>query len=301
MASTYNTTKMTVEDIREELTKTFGFPRREIDTIKGKSNLITLLKEAASESSRADVDFGDGEDSGDFVVVTNERNEVYKDNNEQITMDSVGWTDYVISQLDESEKENDNPLTAGLRRITNRLIGPIVESTSEVIQVPTPDNEKRATVKHRIVVEGNDGITRRVDGAADVYYGNTPDKRFNRHTIATCESRAEGRAIRRLLQLRNIIVAEEVGDTSADSFEEGEASAITDAQIRGLQTIAKHKVDINLEKFIIKELGEISNIKQISYQHALQLLEKLSSYQSTPVPEELQKYDEDWQFSLNKE
>ena len=74
----------------------------------------------------------------------------------------VEWTDYALSFLDDSEKAEGNPTVNGLRRITELLVGEIVSSTTEVLQVPHIENQGNTTVKVSLdILDGNGDL--RVD------------------------------------------------------------------------------------------------------------------------------------------
>src|SRR5688500_6009345 len=57
------------------------------------------------------------------------------------------WSDYVLSQLTDNEKDNGSPRVDGLRRIATKLLGPF-SSHTEVVQAPGLDG--RATVMVRL-------------------------------------------------------------------------------------------------------------------------------------------------------
>ena len=134
----------------------------------------------------------------------------------KIDINSLEWNDYVLGLLSDDEKIDGNPTTDGLRRIFEIALNcTVISAESTVIQSPSPDNEKRATVSHSLTYVLNDGgtdplfKTRTVSGAADVYWGNC-DKIYRNHPVAVAETRAEGRALRRALRLRKVVAAEEL-------------------------------------------------------------------------------------------
>ena len=125
----------------------------------------------------------------------------------------VEWTEYVLGLLSDDEKIKGNPTTDGLRRIFETALNcVIIDSTSQVVQSPDMHNEKRATVVHDIeyvILGEEDALSKRkVNGAADVYWGNC-DKIYRNHPVAVAETRAEGRALRRGLRLRKVVAAED--------------------------------------------------------------------------------------------
>ena len=117
-------------------------------------------------------------------------------------INDLEWTDHVLSLLSDDEKINGNPTTDGLRRIFEVALNcTVISAESDVVQAPSPDNEKRATVSHTLRYILNDESVladfkyRSVSGAADVYWGNC-DKVYRNHPVAVAETRAEGRALR---------------------------------------------------------------------------------------------------------
>lgn len=313
----YNTKKMKIGEIRRELIDTFGADKELINSIKGKSQLSEMLNRAKLPDedniykirSRdvklelEDLNFGEQGEMGDFELENEINNKVDQTEEEIITHRHPQWHEYVMEQLTKEELKEGNPTVDGLRRVIEDVYGTVLKAKTDVIQTPSEQNGKRATVVHTLTVrryDDNDKI--QISGAADVYYGNT-DEGFRNHPVATAETRAEGRALRRALKLRKVVSAEEMGDTSGDSIKEENPGSITTAQITALNVMSKNKVHVNLAKLIPSHLGrEIVNLKSdVTYDEGIGLVDLVSSYQSTPVPEELAGYNPNWQFDLNKE
>lgn len=213
----------------------------------------------------------------------------------------ISWTDYVLSLLSEDEKIQGNPTTDGLRRIFEIAMNcVIIESTSDVVQSPQPNNEKRATVVHSLSYCLNDETLndavkiRTVNGAADVYWGNC-DKVFRNHPVAVAETRAEGRALRRGLRLRKVLAAEEVVESTEDDIGADNVTKITNNQINFIDVIAK-RLDVNVLG-VIKNAGINSDsVKNILHEDALKVIRELSSYQQKvdDIPEDLKGYVNNW-------
>ena len=53
-------------------------------------------------------------------------------------------------------------------------------------------------------------------------------------------------------------------------------------------------MDVNVEKALTKEIGELNNIGNLTRAQALNFLKILSSYQATGVPEDLKGFDPSW-------
>lgn len=217
------------------------------------------------------------------------------------TINDIGWTDYVLGLLSDDEKISGNPTTDGLRRVFEIALDcVIIESTSSVVQSPTPENEKRATVVHHLTYILNNGYDssltkqRAVSGAADVYWGNC-DKVYRNHPVAVAETRAEGRALRRGLKLRKVVAAEELAKDIEDHPDHDTVNKITNNQINFMDVLSK-RLDINIIK-MLEELGhDNKNIYNIEHESAVDISKLLSSYQQdiSKIPENIKGYDPNW-------
>jgi hypothetical protein len=217
------------------------------------------------------------------------------------TPNDIEWTDYVLSLLSDDEKISDNPTTDGLRRIFEVALNcTITESTSDVVQAPDINNEKRATVVHSLTFFLNDGGDeespikyRVVSGAADVYWGNC-DKIYRNHPVAVAETRAEGRALRRGLKLRKVVAAEELAKDIEDHPDHDTVTKITNNQLNFMDVLAK-RMNINVEKLLDKLAIDRQNIYNISYNDAVAIIRSLTEYQQqNNVSEDILGYESSW-------
>jgi len=221
--------------------------------------------------------------------------------NNKPTQHEIGWTDYVLGLLNDDEKINGNPTTDGLRRIFESVLDcTILHINTDVVQAPSPENEKRATVVYRIDYFLNDESIpepikyRSVTGAADVYWGNC-DKVYRNHPVAVAETRAEGRALRKGLKLRKVVAAEELAKDIEDHPDADTVSKITNNQINFIDVLSK-RLDINVSK-MVEGLGyDHKNVYNIEHTHAIEISKLLSSYQQdiTKIPEDIRGYDTNW-------
>lgn len=228
--------------------------------------------------------------------------EIIEDNNDSkiIGPNDLEWTDYVLEHLSDDEKINGNPTTDGLRRIFEKILNcTILHIVTDVVQTPSPENEKRATVVYRIEYflnneeVPNDLKHRSVTGAADVYWGNC-DKIYRNHPVAVAETRAEGRALRKGLRLRKVVAAEEIAKDIEDHPDHDTITKITNNQINFIDVLAK-RLDINVIKLIEKLALNSSNIYNIGYEEAVNIVQTLTKYQQTnSIPQELMGYNSDW-------
>lgn len=229
---------------------------------------------------------------------TEQANELIK----KVSPNDLDWTDYVLGLLSEDEKIYGNPTTDGLRRIFEAVLNcRIIASNTNVVQSPSPDNEKRATVVHSLVYCLNDIDPNRpdlntvsVDGAADVYWGNC-DKIYRNHPVAVAETRAEGRALRRALRLRKVVAAEELAKDIEDHPDENSVSKITNNQINFIDVLAK-RLNINVGKLLENNSLESKNIYTLNHEDAVTMIRLLSQYQQdvSKIPEEIIGFNTDW-------
>lgn len=216
----------------------------------------------------------------------------------KITINDLEWNDHVLGLLSDDEKIEGNPTTDGLRRIFEvAMNSQIIDSISSVVQAPSVDNEKRATVVHTLSFVSNDDkskTTKTVSGAADVYWGNC-DKIYRSHPVAVAETRAEGRALRRALRLRKIVTADEVAKDIEDHPDANSVSKISNNQINFMDVLAK-RLDINMEKLLTKFGHNDKNVYNIEHSVAVDIIKSLSSYQQNTdsIPSETKGYDSNW-------
>ena len=217
------------------------------------------------------------------------------------TPNDLGWTDYVLELLSDDEKIAGNPTTDGLRRIFETVLDCVVISAeSSVVQSPSPDNEKRATVVHHLTYvlnksSGYDNIlnTRSVSGAADVYWGNC-DKIYRNHPVAVAETRAEGRALRRALKLRKVVAAEELAKDIEDHPDHDTVTKITNNQLNFMDVLAK-RMNININKLLNNLAIPSDNIYNISHENAVDIIKHLTEYQQkNNVSEDILGYESNW-------
>lgn len=219
-----------------------------------------------------------------------------------VAPNDLEWTDHVLSLLSDDEKIKGNPTTDGLRRIFEIALNcAVIEAKSEVVQVPDPNNEKRATVVHTLsyvlkdlAQEDKDLKYRSVSGSADVYWGNC-DKIYRNHPVAVAETRAEGRALRRALKLRKVVAAEELVEEVEDHPDQNSVSKITNNQINFIDVISK-RLNINVTTLLKTNSLESVNIYSLSHEDAVRIIRLLSSYQQdmNNIPQEIIGYNTEW-------
>lgn len=220
-------------------------------------------------------------------------------NKQTPTPNDIEWTDHVLSLLQDDEKIMGNPTTDGLRRIFETVLDCVVISAeSTVVQSPSPDNEKRATVVHHLTYLLNNSIIneyshRTVSGAADVYWGNC-DKIYRNHPVAVAETRAEGRALRRALKLRKVVAAEELTKDIEDHPDHDNVTKITNNQLNFIDVLSK-RININVVKLLSKLAIQYENVYNISHEDAVSIIRTLTEYQQlNSVPDDILGYESSW-------
>lgn len=262
----------TVQELRDRLEQQ-GYSVEQVENIKGKANLERELKKV--EETVVEI-------LDDLEEIPEEKSDIISecyDKNGHINNDKL------LAKLTDKEKVRNHPTVSGLRRLINDYIGYIIRNISRVVQCPTPDNKNRATVEVEVEIQFYTGLDIIVSGCADVCSDNTPSP-FHKHPVATAESRAEGRAYRKALNL-NITTAEEMGDfTETVIFE-----IIQDSQITMIKNVCK-RCYINLTKFLVKYNLDEDTLSKASNQDGQDMCRQLSEYQSLEeIPEDIQEDD----------
>lgn len=284
-------TKWRVDQIRTELIKLTGMSIEEAELIKGKSQLLERLIEAKKrlgiliQSTEGEIEL-----EGSALVNVSELEED-EDNEEAVEVPKLGgheWQDYVISLLQPDEyvtnRDRKFPKATGLRRVAQIVLGPIIESgPRNVWQV-----QGQATIVYEVKFRWENGRNKHdfsvntdyriFSEIADANDKNTPSP-FNNHLSATASSRAEGRALRKALQL-NIVTAEEMSlslDEPSISSVDTSKEDITTSQLIMIQSLAK-RLNINLEK-ALQFHNFPSDIATLSREQAGEFAHAMNRYQ----------------------
>lgn len=273
---------MQVSEIRKRLVIA-GLSQEDADNIKGKKALLAKLLEMTGVEvidELDDVNLDNAELENDEPIT----NEVIPSYN------SPEWETYVLSQFKESELDGKHPKVNGLRRVAELLLGPIVFSGPSVV-FPATDQQYsgRASCVFQLTfspwLNGLDNTARQFSAAADSYAGNTDDK-YSIFPLAIAETRAEARALRRALKL-NVVASDELTDKVAQQ-PQAEVSKEIDwqpsepvgsSQITILNTLCD-RLNIDLDKFINSGEKKYNNIKEITKETALKMIQRLNEYQS---------------------
>ena len=217
---------------------------------------------------------------------------------------SIEWNDYVMTLFEENELIEKRPISAGLRRVSELVLGRIVSSGPTQVFPPKDDTGiGRATVVWK--VEFEDGTM--FSDVADCWEGNTDDT-YCAYAVATAATRAEGRALRKALRLRTV-AAEETTKKNTASIVRGisqsksmdntqgeyeDQSRMTDAQANFIDVKCR-QLNVDGAK-LFKEVFNISTGRKVTKQQASNAIEKLNDFQrvSGDIPESIMGYNEDW-------
>lgn len=228
------------------------------------------------------------------------------------------WQEYVLSLLSEDELSNGNPTTDGLRRVASIALDKTVIGTAKIVQGPTKDNGMVAAVEYTVKTIGR-GSLHQIGTMTPYWSQPSTDESFtdcadaspsncnppfSLHPTAMACTRAEGRALRKLLKLRKVATAEEL-DTPRDvKDEEGNPTYINFSQFSALNTLFK-KNNLNGAKYISKYTEKYHSAKyeitRVPYPVAVELIKHVQKWShgknpdDLPVPpEDVQGYDENF-------
>lgn len=211
---------------------------------------------------------------------------------------SVEWHDYVMSRFDNSElvdivngpKTFKAPTIPGLRRVVTLVLGDIEESQP----VDYYYNNGNHTVRYIVRILTPSGYLE-YGAIAGANKENTDDG-YDLYLDAIAETRAEARALRKVLGLRTV-AADEISRKghkveSMPEETDGEwngADPITSTQITTIEVKCK-TLGICIEKFVQSEFN-VKNIENLTKEDGIKLITKINKYQSTKssleIPEEI--------------
>ena len=220
------------------------------------------------------------------------------------SMLSSEWHDYAMKLFDSSELIDGHPLVAGLRRVSELVLGPIVFSgPTQVFPVQREDHHGRATVVFS--VEFANGM--RYAEVADSWEGNTDDM-FCAFAVAIASTRAEARALRKALKIKGVAAEEltkkdtakivrDISNTKASSDGDyNEQSRMSDAQYNFMDVKCK-QLNIDGQK-LFKEFN-VDSGKKVSKKVASDIIDRLNDYQrdKNSIPASITGYKEGWRDS----
>lgn len=298
--------RFSVGDMREFLIQE-DYDEEQVKSLK-KLELVTFIKENSLEDKLA---LFQEEDELDNAELDPEEIEMITHAETPVipSKGSPEWNDYVLSQFTEDEYvevtvDNDKKIKGlkcdGLRRVAQKVLGPIISSGANNVHVQYPDyqiNGKEQYAKMQIVPcawvsysiifstpFGN--VT--WGGTADVNYLNT-DPKFIPFALATAETRAEARALRKALGIK-VLAAEEL--TSQDNQSKMEVitnadwlpGQITDSQKAVINRMCQ-KLNISVYKLINCDRASVKDgpVKYTGVDKRNESLDSLNNEQAAKV------------------
>lgn len=212
---------------------------------------------------------------------------------------SPEWHDYVISHFSPEELYDGCPNVAGLRRVTELLLGPIRESYP-VKTWPVEGNDVgRSTVEYRINIEFKEDNRHRTFGdVADAWVGNSDDQ-YIVHSPALASTRAEARCLRKALKLRGVAAEElmnkKASEQVAESLKNSENPRISSDQMNFLDLKCK-QLDINVTEILKWGGTEFKNVKELSKDYVSKVIKEISRLMNnkTEIKEEIKGYKANW-------
>ena len=238
--------------------------------------------------------------------------------NDEPEFGSEGWSDYVLSLLNESEyvTEGDQimPCCHGLRRVATVLLGDVSGGVKNVIY-PDGNDPRRVVVIYELFIEDLNGRVKTYTEMADANIDNT-DAFFLSFAAATASTRAEARALKKALLVKNVTADEVnrsdrsklfgldengatpvVGTVSND--EETEDLPISEKQYNFLGVMGK-KAGINVAAFIKQQLGDTPIGTLTKSEAKNKLIMPLDAYtnKKEETPEEIKGYNDNWRTEV---
>jgi hypothetical protein len=199
-------------------------------------------------------------------------------------MESPEWTDYVLGLLKPEEVMGDgHPKIDGLRRVTPIVLGPILQSIGDVTNCLA---DGTVIARHYVKVYSTKyGCDLEVQEVGSVNEDNCPDVNIRRFAAETASTRAESRALRKLLKLRRL-AAEEVVPTVEENN-----GFITNTQLNFIETLCARN-GIDSWKYMNSGKHKYTAASDIPYATAKGMIQFLSECQR-----DQSKIKDEWKLS----
>ena len=221
------------------------------------------------------------------------------------SMLSPEWHDYAMKLFQEDELINGHPLVTGLRRVSELVLGPMSFSGPTWVK-PTDrdDHHGRATVI--FTIEFANGL--RCAEVADSWEGNTDDM-FCAFAVAIASTRAEARALRKVLKIKGVaaeeltkkdtakIVRDLSKQTNSTSGDYDDSGRMSDAQFNFIDVKCR-QLNVNGKK-LFKEVCNVDQNRKVSKKAASEIIDVLNNYQKDKgsIPSGIVGYNEEWRNS----
>lgn len=215
---------------------------------------------------------------------------------------SSEWHDYAMKLFNEDEIVDGHPLVAGLRRVSELVLGQIMFSgPTQVFPVTRDDHHGRATVVFTVRFANGSEYSE----VADAWEGNTDDM-FCAYAVAIASTRAEARALRKALKIKGVaaeeltkkdtakIVRDISKQKNATTGDYDDQSRMSDAQYNFIDIKCK-QLNVDGGK-LFKEVFSVDQKRKVSKKVASDIIDRLNEYQrdKSSIPENIIGYNEDW-------
>lgn len=199
------------------------------------------------------------------------------------------WPEFVMSHFIDTELDNGYPKVDGLRRVAEKLLGPIIVSEARVIQCPDHSNDFQATAEYKIIIDTKEGERIYVD-AADANWRNVSNG-YDKFAVAVAVTRAEARALRKALKLKTV-AAEELGGVNEDT-----GPKITPNQLNMLDLMCR-RLNVDVKKILTGAAKKANrkSAEDLSQAEASLVLNYLGKVQAGEgkVEESMLGYNSEW-------
>jgi len=261
--------RMTKKNMKEELLRR-GYDPDVLQHCK-RDKMLELLKEADNPSE----DLSQIIDSIEEIKSESDINSTNQE--ETLTPDDPGWTQYIIGQFAEDEMENKNPRVEALRRVAEKFIGEIIEEGCDLVSAPNSDNDFRACAKAWIKFNDN-GIIKQYEALADACRANCTGE-YGIYLCAMADTRAKGRCFRNALKLKRVVAAEEIDPSAVPISKEYDDNTPMDGnQQVAIKVVAeRHQIDLS-KLFKYMEISKsLSALTKKEAKEVLQTMHNMST------------------------
>lgn len=187
-----------------------------------------------------------------------------------------------MEELSKDEKYEEKgrvyPYLKGLKRLAHLHRGGLRGVHSRIVKAPSlnttgakgeaPDCIAAVTIAYHFL----DGSV--FEGSADASY-KAHKAPFNKHLVATAESKAEARAIRRAFNISQV-AKEEMG--SSEDEDNTENDPIRDTQVEGIKRLAKRKRLSQKAVLTLLNREDLDTVEQLTQGEAMKALKLINKY-----------------------
>ncbi len=218
-----------------------------------------------------------------------------EESNRTPCMGDPEWHDYVMSKFGPEDLMNGNPTTRALRRVATLVLGKIISSKPTQVFNSTDVRNTKVTIVYNLVIrDWRDGDLLEFGDACEVSELNC-DNLFLAYAVATASTIAEGRTLRKALQL-NCLAAEEVmkeSKSSEKAVATKSESLLSSDQETFLDSKCR-KLDINVLSLVNQGGGSYRSPYDVPKTEAGKLVKTLTDYTNKPetIPDSIKGFQE---------